>query len=329
MEESTKAFDIDLLAIIEKKKELSVNLKYAEMTILAMYEELQIVRATEDPEDNLKQKVKKLGEAVQEACQLVAKKEHELVRRTKAVQRANDQLKTIQEMIENELADNKHSEYLLKVFMMRDAKAIANCVKSEKSIAESTTETEQSAVPAINVENLKTDLKAGVDDLKHPADMDHEALKLVMDYRAKRDQIEGSVKQEEANIVNLTRELSQAKVQRKLQRTLYKEAIETAQDFSVSLFVGGLHIHVHLFPFHVEWPLGLLETTTTPLSLSFSESKTVKVERNYHHCSALPRSAENNHGSNHGPNSATADSDTSRSSSCCSANSTTNIRFRS
>ena len=51
----------------------------------------------------------------------VAKKESELVKRTKAVQKANDQLKTIQEMIENELADNKHSEYLLKVFKMRDA----------------------------------------------------------------------------------------------------------------------------------------------------------------------------------------------------------------
>ena len=51
----------------------------------------------------------------------MARKESELVKRTKAVQKANDQLKTIQEMIENELADNKHSEYLLKVFKMRDA----------------------------------------------------------------------------------------------------------------------------------------------------------------------------------------------------------------
>ena len=90
----------------------------------------------------------------------VAKKESELVKRTKAVQRANDQLKTIQEMIENELADNKHSEYLLKVFKMRDAsKSKANAVKSEKSISETATSNEQKAVPNINVENLKADLK--------------------------------------------------------------------------------------------------------------------------------------------------------------------------
>ena len=129
MEESTKAFDIDLLAMVERKKDLSVNLKYAELTTLSMYEELQIVRATEAMEDDLKVQVKKLQRDVTEAAQLVSRKEQELVKRTKAVQRANDQLKTIQEMIENELADNKHSEYLMKVFMTRDAKAIANCVK--------------------------------------------------------------------------------------------------------------------------------------------------------------------------------------------------------
>ena len=59
----------------------------------------------------------------------------------------------------------------------------ANAVKSEKSIAATTTSSEKAAVPAIHIENLKADLKAGVDDLKHPADIDHDALKLVMDFR--------------------------------------------------------------------------------------------------------------------------------------------------
>ena len=95
---------------------------------------------------------------------------------------------------------------------------------------------EQNAVPIIQVENLKTDLKAGVDDLKHPEDIDNDALKMVMDYRARRDQIEDNVKQEEINIVDLSRELCQAKVQRKTQKGLHEEAIQKAQDFSVSSF---------------------------------------------------------------------------------------------
>ena len=78
---------------------------------------------------------------IQEADQLVSRKEAELVKRTKAVQRANAQLKSIQEMIENELADNKHCEYLLKVFMMRDtgkSKKANASNKHEKSVAGST-----------------------------------------------------------------------------------------------------------------------------------------------------------------------------------------------
>ena len=67
MEVSTYNFDIDLLAIIERKKDLSVNLKYAEMTILSMYEELQIVRESESAEDDLKKRVKELGKTV-EVC---------------------------------------------------------------------------------------------------------------------------------------------------------------------------------------------------------------------------------------------------------------------
>ena len=157
MEEATQVFDVDVLAICERKKDLAVNLKYAELTVLSMYEELQIIRATEITEDNLKKQVKELGRAVTEADQLVTNKETQLVRRTKAVQKANDQLKSIQEMIENELADNKHSEYLLKVFMMRDGQK-TKAVKSEKSLAPTTAASnEQSDVvpAAIHVEVMK------------------------------------------------------------------------------------------------------------------------------------------------------------------------------
>ena len=128
-------------AIIERKKNLSVELKHAELTILTMYEELQIVRDSEAQEDNLKKRVKELGKTVEEANQLVLRKEAELVKRTKAVQKANAQLKTIQEMIENELADNKHCEYLLKVFMMRDTNKNKKTALKEKSVAASASST--------------------------------------------------------------------------------------------------------------------------------------------------------------------------------------------
>ena len=74
-------------------------------------------------------------------------------------------------MIENELADNKHSEYLIKLFLMRDhSKSKASASKSEKSVA-ATSGDEQTSVSLLQTDSLKADLKAGVDDLKHPEDI--------------------------------------------------------------------------------------------------------------------------------------------------------------
>ena len=73
----------------------------------------------------------------------VAHKEGQLVKRTKAVQRANDQLKSIQEHIENELADNKHSEYLLRLFAMRDSSSAAKAMPTNKAASTSTVHSEK------------------------------------------------------------------------------------------------------------------------------------------------------------------------------------------
>ena len=51
----------------------------SEMCILTMYEELQIVRESESTEDDLKKRVKILGKTVEEAEELVSRKESELV----------------------------------------------------------------------------------------------------------------------------------------------------------------------------------------------------------------------------------------------------------
>ena len=47
--------------IVEKKKELSVKLKYAEASVITLYEGLQIIRSTQPSEDALRERVKRLG----------------------------------------------------------------------------------------------------------------------------------------------------------------------------------------------------------------------------------------------------------------------------
>ena len=50
----------------------------------------------------------------------VRSKENMLVRRRKRVSKMNENVKAIQEMVETELADNKYSEYLMKIFKTTD-----------------------------------------------------------------------------------------------------------------------------------------------------------------------------------------------------------------
>ena len=54
-------FDEDLQVIVEKKKELGVKLKYAEASVISLYEGLQIIRSTQPSEDALRDRVKRLG----------------------------------------------------------------------------------------------------------------------------------------------------------------------------------------------------------------------------------------------------------------------------
>ena len=50
----------------------------------------------------------------------VSAKENLLVRRRKRVATMNESIKAIQEMVETELADNKYSEYLMRLFKTTD-----------------------------------------------------------------------------------------------------------------------------------------------------------------------------------------------------------------
>ena len=66
------SFDEDLLGIVERKKELAVKLKYAEASVITLYEGLQIIRSTQPSEDALRQRVKRLGCLVDNIEELVS-----------------------------------------------------------------------------------------------------------------------------------------------------------------------------------------------------------------------------------------------------------------
>ena len=60
MDTLVQTFDEELFALVEKKREISVELKYAELTMICFYEELQILQDTQEKEDELDGNLKTL-----------------------------------------------------------------------------------------------------------------------------------------------------------------------------------------------------------------------------------------------------------------------------
>ena len=68
----------------------------------------------------------------------VRSKENMLVRRRKRVSKMNENVKAIQEMVETELADNKYSEYLMKIFKTTDHQEVQGDSPDSQSQSSST-----------------------------------------------------------------------------------------------------------------------------------------------------------------------------------------------
>ncbi len=99
-------------------------------------------------------------------------KEQQLIRRNKVVQMSNDQLKSLQEMVETELADNKHSEYLIRLFASRENTAAG---KTTTADVDDVDKSKPSAIAISSkvhspskLDDLKVELKAGVGGMRHP-----------------------------------------------------------------------------------------------------------------------------------------------------------------
>ena len=175
---------------MERKKDLAVKLKYGEIAAISLYEELQIIRSTQPAEDDLRMQVRDLGRLVDEVEEQVREKENMLIKRRKRVRTLNENVKAIQEMIENELADNKYSEYLMRLFKNIDHKVDSSGSKQstdEKLITNNAnTAQNKDPVSCLLGDKLKVNMVADNEDTVHPEDIEQEALALVLGFRAKR-----------------------------------------------------------------------------------------------------------------------------------------------
>ena len=162
MERKIKDFDAKLLTIVNKKKSLSVELKFAEISMIGLYEESQVLKSHKMEEETLTQEAAKLDEL---ACEIEAKigdVKAKLEKISAKVTRFTDLLRATEDTIAGELADNKHAEYLKKLYHLKDS------IKSSK-------------MPDGVQREHSVDKEQ-----EHPLDLDKKALEFVLDMRKKR-----------------------------------------------------------------------------------------------------------------------------------------------
>ena len=166
-------------------------------------EEFQIVNQDQILEASLKAEVGRQETNLEKLNAKIADVERQLIIKQKNVENLKDQKKSINEVVERELSDNKHAEYLWALY---DRKPTSQ--KKQNAYEHFRIEVETSAMGAKQTSGSLTDDE---DRKGRPADLNQETFRLIADYRDKRFDIESTLMGENRMEENITRELSNLK----------------------------------------------------------------------------------------------------------------------
>ena len=122
MEALIDRFDLDLTDAVEERRERSVRLKYAELRMISVYEELQVLAAAQIEEDEKLAKVDALRAALNDIDEKLGQKDQEMASLAEERSKYTECLKSLHVKMEKELVDNKHAKYLAKLFNLRRGK---------------------------------------------------------------------------------------------------------------------------------------------------------------------------------------------------------------
>ena len=226
MQTMMKIFDDKIFQMVCEKNVLEAALKFAEISSLLLFEEFQIVNQDQILEANLKSEVARQETNLEKLNAKIADVDRQLIIKQKNVENLKDQRKSINEVVERELSDNKHAEYLWALY---DRKPTSQ--KKQDAYENFGIEVEASSIGVNQSSGSLTD----EEDMKgRPADLNHETFRLIADYRDKRFDIESTLMGENRMEENISRELSNLKKNHCEQTSSLNQARQDLQTFKYS-----------------------------------------------------------------------------------------------
>lgn len=166
MERMIEQFDSDLIKLVRVRKDKSVQVKYAELIIIMLYEELKVMAVAEAEDIRLLAKVEAGTRTLEQTNQEIELVEADLRVVSTDLQRYKTYLAEIHEKVDTELFDNKHVEHLTKFFHIQVQ------VREDPEASR--------RIPFVRVESVDPIR------LQHPADISLEALAFVDEMRSQR-----------------------------------------------------------------------------------------------------------------------------------------------
>lgn len=226
MQTIMKIFDDKIFQMVCEKNILEAALKFAEISSLLLFEEFQIINQDQILEANLKSEVARQETNIEKLNAKIADVDRQLIVKQKNVENLKDQRKSINEVVERELSDNKHAEYLWALYNRKPTSQ-----KKQDAYENFRIEVETSSSAVHQSSGSLTD----DEDLKgRPADLNLETFRLIADYRDKRFDIESTLMGENRMEENISRELSNLKKNHREQSSSLNQARQDLQSFKYS-----------------------------------------------------------------------------------------------
>ncbi|TRY78681.1 hypothetical protein TCAL_06632 [Tigriopus californicus] len=218
-------FDEELLELISSKKKIDVQVKYAEIVAISMYEELQIITSSEKEENTLLENVEKVQKALDLNAAKINSKELELDQIRQNLDKYVELLKLIYDKVTYELSDNRHVEHLTKLFHVKAKYLKLPKDKDERYLCPNSNE---------EVEMIKPDLfreESITEDQTHPHNLDPKALEFVLDMRRRRDLVESAIRSQEKVMKKMETTLSRLQSRQNYKNTMFQEGKSTLHSF--------------------------------------------------------------------------------------------------
>ena len=226
MEDMMEDFDNKIFDLVCEKDKIETRLKFAEISATIFYEEYQIVNQDQDLEANHKANVAKQEASLNKLNAKLADVERQLIVKQKNVENLKEQKKSIQEMVERELSDNKHAEYLWRLYNKKPTST-----QKQEAYEKFTLDVESSSCILHQSAGCTND----DDNIKgRPTDLNYETFKLIADFREKRFAIEATLMGENRMEENISRELSNLKRNHAQQTESLNKARNDLQSFKYS-----------------------------------------------------------------------------------------------